>query len=60
MTVIITALLAAAAGLVIVAAFAWRWATARRRDLLATGLQVADRLHMQWLPHRKDRVMKLA
>ena len=53
MTVIITALLAAAAGPVIVAAFAWRWATARRQDLLATGLQVADRLHMQWLPHRK-------
>ncbi len=34
---IITALLAAAAGLVVLAAFAWRWATARRQDLLATG-----------------------
>jgi hypothetical protein len=36
MTVIITAL-AAAAGLVVLAAFAWRWTTARRQDLLATG-----------------------
>jgi len=50
LTVIITALLAAAAGLVVLAAFAWRWAAARRQDLLASGIQVADRLHMPWLP----------
>ena len=50
LTVIITALLAAAAGLVVMAALAWRWAAARRQDLLAAGMQVADRLHMPWLP----------
>ena len=50
LTVIIAALLAAAAGLVVLAAFAWRWAAAHRRDLLAAGMHVADRLHMQWLP----------
>ena len=50
LTVISAALLAAAAGLAVLAAFAWRWATAHRRDLLAAGMHVADRLHMQWLP----------
>ena len=50
LTVISAALLAAAAGLAVLAAFAWRWATARRQDLLAAGMHVADRLHMPWLP----------
>ena len=50
MTVIIAALLAATAGLVVLAAFAWRWAAARRPDLPAAGMQAADRLHMRWLP----------
>ena len=50
MTVIVIALLAAAAGLVVLAAFAWRWAAARRQDLLAASGRVADRPHMQWLP----------
>ncbi len=50
MTVIVIALLAAAASLVVLAASAWRWAAARRQDLLAAGRRVADRPHMQWLP----------
>jgi hypothetical protein len=50
LAVIIAALLAAAAGLVVLAAFAWRWAASHRRDLLAAGMHGADRLHMQWLP----------
>lgn len=49
MTVIVIALLAAA-GLVVLAASAWRWAAARRQDLLTAGRRVADRPHMPWLP----------
>lgn len=49
MTVIVIALLAAAR-LVVLAASAWRWAAARRQDLLTAGRRVADRPHMPWLP----------
>ncbi len=49
MTAIVAALLAAAGGLVVLAAFGLRSAAAHRQDLLAAGVQVADLLHLRRL-----------
>lgn len=49
MTLIVVALLAAAGGLVVVAACGLRWAAAHRKGLLAAGHRASDRLRVQWL-----------
>jgi hypothetical protein len=49
MTLIVLALLAAAGGLVMVAASGLRWAEGHRMDLLAAAHRASDRLRMQWL-----------
>ena len=49
MTATVAALLAAAGGLVVLAASVLRSAAAHRQDLLAAGVQVANRLHLRRL-----------
>ena len=49
MMAIVAAVLAAAGGLTVLAAFGVRLAAAHRQGLLAAGVQVADRLHLRWL-----------